>query len=66
MDLIADELPTDGKIGMCPLVRPDQSGICIQECNVNDDCEGNKLCCYNGCGFTCVDPAPVGKWWLYI
>jgi hypothetical protein len=38
----------------CPIVRPDQVGICIQECNSDSDCAIGEKCCFNGCGMQCI------------
>ena len=50
----------DGKKdGQCP--RPEGYGVCWEQCSSNDDCSGNQLCCSNGCGHICIDPASGGN-----
>ena len=50
----------DGKKdGQCP--RPEGYGVCWEQCSSNDDCSGNQLCCSNGCGHVCIDPASGGN-----
>merc|ERR1711893_92782 len=34
-------------------------GICVEECSSNKDCKRGQLCCSNGCGHTCMAPAPA-------
>lgn len=46
----------EGDEGQCPRLAEDTSGICIAECNDNQDCHRRQVCCYNGCGRVCVDP----------
>ncbi|XP_077861467.1 uncharacterized protein LOC102803789 [Saccoglossus kowalevskii] len=36
-------------------------GICTQECNGDEHCDGDKKCCSNGCGRVCVDAEPLIK-----
>ncbi|XP_033108270.1 zonadhesin-like [Anneissia japonica] len=55
-------LPTNTvKKGLCPIVQPRatcQSNVDI--CGVDNECTGNKKCCYNGCHMECMVPdAPV-------
>ncbi|XP_070554536.1 coiled-coil domain-containing protein 3-like [Ptychodera flava] len=42
----------------CPVVGPEQSGICVEECGayVDSECIGSELCCSNGCGHVCRQP----------
>ncbi|XP_070554537.1 coiled-coil domain-containing protein 3-like [Ptychodera flava] len=42
----------------CPVVGPDQFGICVEECGayIDSECTGNELCCSNGCGHVCTRP----------
>ncbi|EGD73284.1 hypothetical protein PTSG_05000 [Salpingoeca rosetta] len=48
--IVADQDPR------CPPLSNDVFGICVEGCFNHDDCEGDKLCCSNGCGSTCKDP----------
>nr|XP_039256151.1 keratin-associated protein 5-1-like [Styela clava] len=43
----------------CPEVD-DDAGICIEECQSNDDCEKKEICCSNGCGTVCKDAPKKG------
>ncbi|XP_033634887.1 uncharacterized protein LOC117296122 isoform X3 [Asterias rubens] len=57
--------PVTPKLGECPIVEPSSFGICVQECDNDNGCSGEKKCCSNGCGNTCMDPLmpevdPVG------
>ncbi|XP_038046743.1 multiple epidermal growth factor-like domains protein 6 [Patiria miniata] len=40
---------------VCPAINADSAGICVDNCETDNDCtnEGEK-CCSNGCGHTCV------------
>ena len=31
-------------------------GICVEMCSDDSSCDGNKKCCSNGCGHTCMEP----------
>ncbi|XP_055007213.1 WAP four-disulfide core domain protein 3-like [Boleophthalmus pectinirostris] len=42
------------KPGSCP--KPYRFDKCIQKCDTDRDCEGKLKCCFNGCGFECMDP----------
>mmetsp|Transcript_72018 Transcript_72018/g.168653 ORF Transcript_72018/g.168653 Transcript_72018/m.168653 type:complete len:160 (+) Transcript_72018:41-520(+) len=48
----------------CPKLPRNSVGICVEECESNDDCElrGQKghWCCSNGCGHSCTMPERVG------
>ena len=44
------------KAGQCPAVPSDVSGICVQECSNDEECDDAKKCCSNGCGNVCVEP----------
>ena len=44
------------KAGSCPAVPPGLGGYCVQECSSDYDCVGDRKCCSNGCGMTCVMP----------
>ena len=39
---------------ICPNVT--SPGICVNDCNDDDECDGNLLCCSNGCGRVCTEP----------
>ncbi|XP_052103595.1 probable spore coat protein DDB_G0283555 [Mytilus californianus] len=47
------------KPGSCPKPKPGTAGICLQRCNGDFDCRGNKKCCSNGCGNECSDPEVI-------
>lgn len=49
-----------GSSAECPAVDPDHLGICAFMCSpqAESSCPSGQLCCSNGCGFSCVDPAP--------
>ena len=49
--------PPPPKDGRCP-APGDGAGICVQECDHDDMCPGERKCCSNGCGTTCMDPLP--------
>ncbi len=51
--------------GMCPSTVG-QVGICVELCSEDNDCDGIQKCCFNGCGHTCVDPAPIGNTISYL
>ena len=34
-------------------------GTCAEECSSNEDCEDDNLCCFNGCGRSCVAGTPA-------
>ena len=40
------------------LICPNATGpaICVIDCNGDDECDGNMLCCSNGCGRLCTEP----------
>lgn len=38
----------------CP--KKFQPDSCIKECKDNENCAGNKICCYHGCGTACYAP----------
>ncbi|XP_015589222.1 papilin isoform X3 [Cephus cinctus] len=44
------------KPGRCPNVS--NSTRCEQECTSDADCAGESKCCNNGCGTSCLEPAP--------
>ena len=31
---------------------------CNDSCLGDDYCVGNKMCCYDGCSYVCMDPVP--------
>ena len=39
--------------GECPALRDDEAGICVEECEGDQDCRREEKCCSNGCGHTC-------------
>ena len=43
----------------CPPLDNDVAGICSEECSRDESCQGNQICCSNGCGHTCVDPVLI-------
>ncbi len=43
----------------CPQIPPDTVGICVEECSNDSDCDGDQMCCSNGCGHTCMSPTLV-------
>ena len=34
-------------------------GLCTQQCVNDDSCEGDQICCSNGCGRSCTDPQRI-------
>lgn len=44
------------KRGQCPTVKPGAVATCANECSADGDCQGELICCSNGCGTTCVVP----------
>ena len=45
-----------------PVVCPDAGdslGVCVSECEGNDDCDDGEVCCFNGCGHTCREGIQV-------
>ncbi|CAL1675129.1 unnamed protein product [Lasius platythorax] len=62
--LVATQDGTEYK-GVCqPIVKPGRcsrvsnSTRCEQECVTDADCPGETKCCDNGCGTSCLEPAP--------
>ena len=47
--------PLAVKVGRCPTVS--NSTRCEQECSTDADCAGERKCCNNGCGTSCLEPA---------
>ncbi|OWF47351.1 Anosmin-1 [Mizuhopecten yessoensis] len=45
------------KDGECP--KSGDAGICVMNCSSDFECEGQKKCCFNNCGYTCVMPTGV-------
>ena len=43
---------------MCPVVPDDQVGSCTENCDSDESCPGEQMCCSNGCGHSCVMPVP--------
>ena len=47
------------KVGSCPAaVDGGSMGLCVEECSGDESCGGNQKCCSNGCGHSCIEPAP--------
>ncbi|KAI9999550.1 hypothetical protein NQD34_018422 [Periophthalmus magnuspinnatus] len=47
------------KPGVCPKPRTDIDLTlvkCAKLCSTDSECEGNLKCCFNGCGYGCVNP----------
>ena len=44
------------KSGSCPRLSLDSvyDDDCTESCTLDDDCSGDKKCCFNGCGHKCV------------
>ncbi|XP_074657809.1 anosmin-1-like [Tubulanus polymorphus] len=54
---------TTYKPGTCPLPS-EASGFeaaCVKSCSKDGDCEGNRKCCDNGCGYTCQNPLALDR-----
>lgn len=43
------------KDGFCPRAPP--YGPCVVTCGADEDCDGSKKCCSNGCGAWCLEPS---------
>ena len=43
----------------CPTVPDNTVDTCVNECDNDEDCEGQQLCCSNGCGRVCSDSAEM-------
>ena len=43
------------KDGLCPRASP--YGPCVTTCGADEDCDGSKKCCSNGCGSWCLEPS---------
>ncbi|KAL3863774.1 hypothetical protein ACJMK2_005509 [Sinanodonta woodiana] len=43
------------KKGFCPPANG-KVGACVNQCNGDMECEGNKKCCFNSCDHTCEEP----------
>ncbi|XP_053545555.1 WAP four-disulfide core domain protein 3-like isoform X2 [Bombina bombina] len=56
-----NSIPKETKPGTCPPVKPGSSGICVNSCDQDSNCEGNLKCCSNGCGTTCQAPNSIPK-----
>ncbi|GAB6024702.1 hypothetical protein CHUAL_009835 [Chamberlinius hualienensis] len=41
--------------GACPHVPVNSTGRCNDECSSDADCYGETKCCFNGCGFSCIE-----------
>nr|XP_022324862.1 neurogenic locus notch homolog protein 4-like isoform X2 [Crassostrea virginica] len=46
------------KPGVCPhyTTLPDLDLRCMETCQTDDGCQGDKKCCSNGCGYHCMGP----------
>ena len=55
----AAALPSPILASVCPRISDDTGGVCVQACTNDDSCQGDQLCCSNGCGRSCVDPDRV-------
>ena len=49
-------LTADTRPGQCPPVLKDQAGICVDECEHDQECINDLKCCPNGCGHGCQTP----------
>uniref|UniRef100_A0A3B4BLA4 WAP domain-containing protein n=1 Tax=Periophthalmus magnuspinnatus TaxID=409849 RepID=A0A3B4BLA4_9GOBI len=51
--------PVDSeKPGVCPKPRTDihtEAG-CLDQCSTDSECQGNRKCCFDGCGHVCEKP----------
>ena len=47
--------------GECPALRDGEAGICVEECEGDQDCRREEKCCSNGCGHTCRRAVIEGK-----
>ncbi|XP_006811183.1 uncharacterized protein LOC102804263 [Saccoglossus kowalevskii] len=41
--------------GSCPKVSTDSIGVCMDSCSCHSQCKEGQMCCFNGCGHTCID-----------
>lgn len=46
----------NAKIGVCPSTFGGFAEACVNECEDDQGCNGEKKCCDNGCGRTCQVP----------
>lgn len=42
------------KPGTCPVIAKSSNANCGSDCQSDDDCDGLKKCCFNGCGNQCT------------
>lgn len=49
------------KEGVCPRLLPNTAGACAEMCTGDASCPGNKKCCSNGCGHSCMSPVFPSK-----
>ncbi|CAH1796541.1 unnamed protein product [Owenia fusiformis] len=47
----------EAESGSCPTLPPGTIGTCDVRCQSDSECRGSKMCCSNGCGYACMDPA---------
>ncbi|XP_078349655.1 thyroglobulin-like isoform X1 [Oculina patagonica] len=58
--LIQASLLSAVKDGFCPKVSGPPA--CVVTCGADEDCDGSKKCCSNGCGAWCLEPTcPAGQ-----
>lgn len=43
----------------CPAVRAGASDHCEADCLLHSECDSNLKCCYNGCGYSCMQPHQI-------
>ena len=43
----------------CPAVRAGTTTDCDAECLLHGDCPSHLKCCYNGCGYSCMQPHAI-------
>ncbi|XP_078000283.1 uncharacterized protein LOC144452853 isoform X2 [Glandiceps talaboti] len=53
---ISKEIEYNTKPGNCPAVESGVVGICIEDCESDNDCRGDMKCCSSGCGHICQLP----------
>ena len=52
----APVLPSPQLASVCPRISEGSIGLCVEACSNDDSCQGDQICCSNGCGRSCVDP----------
>ena len=48
--------------GGCPPIAPDTSGICVHDCESDNDCKDDESCCFNGCSPVCTKTVEYGNY----